>query len=310
MKRVIVLLAVLSGLCLCGPLACRPDLGDRDSLVTRTQVLAVRGEPPEAKPGEIATYSLLVATPDGPVAMPLASWAFCATPKLLTENGAASAACLRDGVRELERSAPSIAAAVPADACSLFGPEITSADLRPRDPDVTGGYYQPLRVSVPADRDSTIAFGLERLACKLADAAADVTADFSKRYVLNRNPELGPLSIVNGERGGLPVALDAVPRGARIALRATWPAGSAERYVAYDVASRTIIERRETMRVSWFVTAGTLDADRTGRSEEEPETFTDNGWTAPSEARTTHLFVVLRDARGGVAFSTHELVTR
>jgi hypothetical protein len=293
--------------------ACRPELGDRESLVTGTRVLAVRGEPPEAKPGEVVRYSLLVATPEGPVTNPSASWAFCATPKLLTENGAATAACLKDAVRPLAEGTSSIEAVLPADACALFGPEITSAELRPRDPDVTGGYYQPLRVSLArpqagaSEGEGAVAFGLERIACNLANAAAEVTADFGRRYAANRNPELGPLTAT---RDGVPVALDAIPRGARVQLRASWPEGAAERYVVYDLASRTVIERRETMRVSWFTTAGTFASDRTGRSEDELEPFTDNEWTAPDEARSTDLFVVLRDARGGVAFATHELVTR
>lgn len=64
------------------------------------------------------------------------------------------------------------------------------------------------------------------------------------------------------------------------------------------------------MRVSWFATAGSFANDRTGRGEEELETFTENAWTAPDEARNVHLFVVLRDSRGGVAFASHEVVTR
>lgn len=287
--------------------ACRPDLGERESLVTETRVLAVRGEPPEAKPGEDVRWSLLVAAPDGPVAAPLAGWAWCATPKLLTENGVASAACRGDGVRPLADGPATIEAAIPTDACSLFGPEVTSADLRPRDPDVTGGFYQPLRVTVSHEEERVVAFGVARIGCKLANAAADVTAEHAGRYVANANPELAPLSIT---RGGSPIAADAIPRGARVTLRASWPEASAERYVVYDVASRTLVEAREAMRVSWFATAGSFESDRTGRAEGELETFTENAWTAPPDARTTHLFVVLRDSRGGVVFSTHELVTR
>lgn len=290
---------------------CRPDLGDRESLVTRTQVLAVRGEPPEAKPSETVHWSLLVATPGGPIAMPLASWAFCAQPKLLTENGAVSAACLRDAVRPLAEGAPSVEAAIPADACVLFGPEVTSADLRPRDPDVTGGYYQPLRVTVfgpGADVEGpTVAFGMQRIRCNLGDAAADVARAFGERYVPNQNPTLGPLL---ARLGDAPVMLDAVPRGSTITFRVEWPEASAERYVAYDLATRALSDRRESMRVSWFATAGAFANDRTGRGEEELETFTENAWTAPDEARSVHLFVVLRDSRGGVAFSSHEIVTR
>ena len=296
-------IALLGSLAVVGS-SCRPDLGDRESLVTRMRVLAVRGEPPEVKPGEVARYSLLLAGPDGPIGMPAASWDFCATPKLLTENGAASQACLEDGVRPIASGTPSIEAAMPADACALFGPEVASAELRPRDPDVTGGYYQPVRVRI-AGADDT--FGLERIRCSLANAAANVTADFGVRYVPNANPELAPLAATIG---GAPVALDAIPAGARVTFRASWPETSSERYVVYDLASRSLVDRRETMRVSWFATAGTFDNDRTGRAEDELDTFTDNTWTAPSEPRTVHLFVVLRDARGGVAFATHALVTR
>ena len=306
MRRVLASLTALVVLA-AAPASCRPDLGDRESLVTRTQVLAVRGEPPEVKPGEIARYSLLVATPDGPVAMPAASWAFCSTPKPLTENGAASAACLRDGARSIADGVPAIDAEMPGDACALFGPEVTSADLRPRDPDVTGGYYQPLRVMLAAPEGTVTAFGLERIACRLTNAAADVTTDFAERYRPNENPVLEPIIALVA---GAPVALDAIPRGAQVTFRASWPEASAERFVVYDLASRSLAPRRETMRVSWFATAGSFESDRTGRTEDELETFTENVWTAPSEARTAHLFVVLRDARGGVAFTTHALSTK
>lgn len=305
MRRVLFAASTASLVALAAaPSSCRPDLGDRESLVTRTRVLAVRGEPPEVKPGEVARYSLLVASPDGPVATPAASWAFCTTPKLLTENGAASAACSKDAASPLADGAPELEAAMPANACAVFGPEVASAELRPRDPDVTGGYYQPLRIRI-AGADET--FGLERIGCALANAAADVTADFGRRYAPNVNPELGPLAAMfEGE----PVALDAIPAGAKVTLRTSWPETSAERYVVYDLASRSLLERRETMRVSWFATAGTFESDRTGRAEDEVETFTENVWTAPSEARTVHVFLVLRDARGGVAFATHTVSMR
>jgi hypothetical protein len=277
-------------------LACKPDLGERESLVTRTQVLAIRGEPPEAKPGEPVIYDLLVATPAGPMTAPIASWAHCTSPKLLTENGAVSAACLRDAVQPLAEGPPPIAAAIPDQACAVFGPEVTSADLRPRDPDVTGGFYQPIRATVFGP-ETVIAFGLERIGCRLANAPALVATDFAARYVANKNPELQPLE-----------APPRVVRGATVTLRARWSPGSAEPYVAYDLASQTVVQRREWLRVSWFATGGTFEQDRTGRDEHELEAFTENAWTAPATAGTAHLFVVLRDARGGVAFATVPIV--
>lgn len=287
-------------------LSCRPDFGERPSLVVRTEILAVRGDPPEVAPGVSASYSLLVASPDGPVAAPAASWAYCATPKLLTENGVASPACLGDdGVRPIAAAGATVTAPVPADACSLFGPDIVSADLRPRDPDVTGGFYQPLRVTLPG---LEVAYGLERLGCKLANAPADVSAEYAKRHVPNANPTLAPLVVLDA--GGRAVAPDAIPAGATVVLRASWPPEAVESYVVYDPSAAALVDHRESMRVSWFVTAGSLESDRTGRDEGETETFTDDAWTAPAEARTTHLFWVLRDGRGGVAFATAVLATR
>ncbi|HSO36553.1 MAG TPA: hypothetical protein VLT33_28705, partial [Labilithrix sp.] len=107
-----------------------------------------------------------------------------------------------------------------------------------------------------------------------------------------------------------PLALDAVPRGAHVVFRAGWKAEDAEPFAVFDVASQTIVTRRESLRVSWFTTAGSFDRDRTGRTAEEPETFTENTWAAPDEARPVRLWVVLRDARGGVAFATLAAATR
>lgn len=297
MKRALFLLFVLS---------CKPDLGDRDSHIGGLRVLAVRGEPPEAAPGAVTTYTVLAATPAGPITVPLASWAFCATPKLLTENGAVSTACRGAGVRPIA-DAPSVSAAMPTDACSLFGPDVTAVDLRPRDPDVTGGFYQPVRVTIfdgPAQEE---AFGLQRIKCNLANAPGDVVADFAKRYVPNTNPVLGDLA---ASVDGAAVAFDAVPAGASVTFRATWTAASAEPYVVYDLASATLVGRRESLRVSWFATDGTFENDRTGRDETEPEAFSENRWTAPAGVTSTSLFVVLRDARGGASWATYTLRTR
>jgi hypothetical protein len=287
--------------------SCRPDFGERDSLITRTRIVAVRGEPADVAPGASATYSLLVASPAG-VVSPSASWAFCVTPKLLTENGVASAACLgAAGVVPIAGGAASVTAAIPGNACGVFGPELGSADLRPRDPDVTGGFYQPVRVTAFGRDTTDTAYGLERLECKLTNASADVVTDYAARHKPNLNPELQPLTAAVR---GAAVTLGAIPPGAPVTLRASWPAAAVETYVMLDPGSGTLVDRRESMRVSWYATAGSFESDRTGRDESEPETFTENVWTAPSERTTTHLFVVLRDSRGGVAFETYDLDTR
>lgn len=275
-------------------LSCRPDLGDRDSLVVETQVLAVRGDPPEAKPGENVTYSVLVASPDGPIAVPAAAWAFCATPKLLTENGAVSAACLGSGVRPIGDGAM-VSAPIPADACQIFGPETTSQDLRPRDPDPTGGFYQPVRVAL----DGRLSFGQERVRCTPKNISALPAADFDRRYRVNANPEIASVDLP-----------DSAAASSHHVLRVTWPEASAETYAYYDPTTALVVDKRESMRVSWFANAGAFEHDRTGRTRDEHETFTENAWDAPASAGTVHLFVVLRDDRGGAVFAHRTIIVR
>jgi hypothetical protein len=290
--------------------SCKPDFGERDSFVGRAEVLAVRIDPPEAKPGETVTTTLLAVTPDGPLDAPAVSWAFCATPKLLTENGSVSAACLGNGVVPIGEARGGISAPLSANGCFDFGPETQSAEVRPRDADVTGGYYLPIRarVALGAESEPLTAFGFARLVCNLANAPADAAARFRSEYKRNQNPMLLPIEA--RLEGGNVVALAEVPRGARVVLRAAWRPEDAESYALFDVQSQTIVTRRESLRVSWFTTAGSYERDRSGRTDAEPETFTENVWTAPEDARTTHLSFVLRDSRGGVAFATATATTR
>ena len=281
--------------------ACRPDLGDRDSLVSEERILAVRGEPPEAKLGEVVTYQVLVASPDpnakdGPVA-----WAFCATPKTLNENNVVSTECLGEGVHPFAAPpAYEVTEPMPGDGCALFGPETPPGNFRPRDPDQTGGYFQPVRVRTK----SATAFGLERLVCNLANAPVDIAQEFKSRYTTNKNPHLAVLvATVNGA----PRTLAQLPAGERVDFQASWAPEDPEAYVAFDIATQSVAARRESLRVSWFATAGAFDADRTGRGETEPETSTVNGWRAPDESAKVILWMVLRDSRGGVDFARYEL---
>jgi hypothetical protein len=281
LKRAVLVLLLFS---------CTPDFGDRESLVGEPRVLAVVADPPETKPGTASvTFSVLVASRDGTVTTTPPSFAFCAAPKLLTENTPVSAQCLTaNGLRPFGGAT----AQIPTDACTLFGPETPPGGFRPRDPDVTGGYYQPVRVAIGA----STAFAFERIQCNLAQAPADAANTFAQGYHPNVNPVLDPLTI------------DPVARGARVVLRSSWPAASAESYLTFDVPSQAVVTRREALRVSWFATAGAFDNDVTGRAEDDEATFTENAWTAPSDSDHVVLWRVLRDSRGGATWSEHTIV--
>ena len=301
MRRALVFVLALGA-------ACRPDFGERESFVDRPEVLAVLLDPPEAKPGEMVMTSLVIASPDGPITAPLAAWAFCATPKLLTENGAVSPECLADGVAAIPGGGPSVTVALPTASCSLFGPDVTSADLRPRDPDVTGGFFVPIRARIgQPNGDALTGFGFARTTCNLANAGSEQVTIFAAQYRPNQNPTLLPLTATVA---GTPVAFDQIPSGASIVLHASWAPTDAESYAYYDPTTSLVTTKRESMRVSWFATAGDFQEDRTGRTETEPDAFTDNTWTAPSSAGTAHLWAILRDSRGGATAADVHLVTR
>lgn len=257
---------------------CAPELGAPPSLIDGVRVLAVRGEPAEVAPGAAAEFEALVVDESG-VYDEAPIWSFCVTPKPPTEDNVVAVECLGDGVREVG-SGRQLTATIPADACSLFGPEPPGPGLRPRDPDVTGGYYQPIRLEVGGE----VAFGLERIRCNLAQAPLRVAQAYRERYVENQNPTVEP-----------PESMSVKP-GASV----TWsaPVSGAEDYVRYDPQARSLVDARETLTVSWFATAGALASDQTDASD-----LASVVWTAPADAQTVRLFAVVRDSRGGVAWA-------
>jgi hypothetical protein len=296
--------------------ACKPDLGSPASLVAGPRILAVRATPAEATPGTNVAFDVLAIGPDGTIAAPTLTWSFCHTPKPPAEANAVSRECL-DTPDEAGPS-PSLMTTLPADGCMLFGPQTppvkpSQPPIRPRDPDVTGGFYQPLRVTLQEEGGATdVAFALERITCLLANAPIDISRTFTTTYTPNQNPTIERVTLDPAGAATSLVGADAVTdvgvtAGGRVTLELAWPDAAVESYPVWDLASRTLVTHREAMRVSWFASAGVFDRDTTGRGEEEPETFAQNVWLAPTEAGTVHFWVVLRDARGGLDFQSFDL---
>jgi hypothetical protein len=283
---------------------CVPSLGPGDALITSTRILGVRAEPAEARPGASVTFTALVASTSGTVNDAAIEWSFCTAPDPLTADNVVSNACFASSSLIGAGQGPSAMATTPSDGCSLFGPDTTSTTSRPRDPDATGGYYQPLRLKLVGADD---AFELARIRCDLANADAAAARAFTVEYTLNQNPTLLPLSATIE---GVPVALSEVPPGSRVTLEAGWPASAAETFAYYDPSSQTVSMQRESMQVAWYSTGGALDTEATGRSSSDVATTSDNEWVAPGTAGTVFLWVVLRDSRGGVAFATYDVVVQ
>jgi hypothetical protein len=216
------------------------------------------------------------------------------------------------------------------------GNAVNQTQGRPTDADSTGGYYQPLILQVSADGAQVPTLGETRITCGLAGSTNDQFAQYHARTKTNENPQL--LSVTSPTLGDQ--ELTAVDATAPLAfqtsktftLRASWPAcpteascgdgicspgeavqdcpddcttpkgcGGSEPFAYLDPQSHELVSRHESVRVSWFATAGSFDTDHTGRLESElAQTSSDNTWTAPKDPGPVFMWVVLRDDRGGV----------
>jgi len=300
-------------------LACTPELEDRASLLTEPRVLAIRATPAEEAPTKEVSLDALYVGPTGELATNGLSWAFCVARKPLTELGSVAPSCLEpagEGVLPIG-SGSTGEGVLPDDACRLFGPDRPEPKDgepagRPVDADPSGGFYQPVRVGL----DGTFVTGAVRIRCGLSGANPEQAATFREAYRSNVSPAPNPLSLRRGNGltevlpGDATSAPPTVSPGEDVAIVASWPdcsadesCGGAESYLWFNPEKRTLTVRREAIRVSWFVTAGSFDVDRTGRAEEEANTpSSENGWKAPSGAEDVWMWAVLRDDRGGVGW--------
>jgi len=260
--------------------ACAPQLDQRLGLVEQPRILAVRGLPAEARPGEAVDLEALVVSPGG-TAGPATSWAFCTEPRRAEERTAVSASCARG--ERLE--SVSVEAIVPADACARFGPNPPPAEgdeppRRPADPDPSGGYFLPVRAAT----DDATAFGFLRIRCDLAGATRAIFDAFQDRYTPNRHPALAvdvPLRVAPGDT---------------VTIEASAPPDDAEDYVVYVAERSRLVDRVEELTASFYATSGSLTVTRAPLAEGRAQ----SRLTAPSEPGLVHGWVVVVDSRGGL----------
>ncbi|HVZ71333.1 MAG TPA: hypothetical protein VHJ20_03075 [Polyangia bacterium] len=312
--------------------ACKPDLGAPVSVVEGTdpRILAVRGVPAEAPAGTPVTYDILAANVDGRIANPAVAWAECNQRKPPADGNAVGAACLDETLVPVDMTGPTYMAPILSDACKLFGPQPSvdknNVAIRPSDPDVTGGFYAPIRAELTVGGATSIAFALERITCTLANVPADAAAQFNMLVTPNQNPILTSLTLdpdgspsalyVRDPKGAAPppptTPVTWVGSGATFDLEMAWSADSPESFPVWNVQTLTLDMHREAMSASWYVTAGEFQHDRTGRAETETDLTTRNQWTAPVVTASTnvHLWIVLRDSRGGIDFAETTIEVR
>ncbi|HEX2872752.1 MAG TPA: hypothetical protein VHP33_15930 [Polyangiaceae bacterium] len=326
--------------------ACVPDFETDLSALRAPRLLAIASNPAETQGKKPATLTALVAVPEGETA-PEVDWTLCLSRKPLTELGPVNPLCLEadDGsgaVASLGRG-ESVDTVLDQDVCKLFGPLRPSAMAgepagRPVDPDVTGGFYQP----VVANLDGATSLGSIRIDCDPANLNRDDALEFRARYRVNENPKLSTVSISSG--GSDPVTLtdaaDApteVRASSVVTFRAEWDAcpvdsvcgdglctanedsancaddcadgmahgcTGAESYVWYDRERYRVEPRREGITVAWYASKGSFELEQTGLDEDQTGSrrSTSNSWRPGSAVGSATVWVVARDTRGGVSW--------
>jgi hypothetical protein len=322
-------------------LACAPEFELDLARVDRPRVLALVSTPAEAAPGETVTLTALVATPEGTSVDTALDWSTCLARRPLAELGPIAPGCvaLDEAAIASIGQGPSVETTLPADACRLFGPEPPPAmpgepTGRPVDPDPTGGYYQPI-LGLLGDEElegDELNLLKLRLACGLAGATQAQSAEYQLRYQANVAPGVvefapsdGATTVGVGESIDLRVRWTACPREpecgddlcsldevASCADDCATAIGcpGAETHVFFDPLALEVAIRREAIGVTWYATEGQLDDARTGRSADDEQASSANVWTAPDEPGTVHLWVVLRDDRGGTGWAALDLAVQ
>ncbi|MDB4944702.1 MAG: hypothetical protein JWP97_4236 [Labilithrix sp.] len=236
--------SVLLGLLAALPFACKPDFDDRASEIANIRVLAVQAEPaewsrtldPDTGEARPAKFRALVVTASGTIGDANLEWAFCMRPRPLNELNDVSIACFQNDPSFIVPigSGAEASAAVPENTCRQFGPDIPEdQSFRPADPDVTGGYYQPLRVLYRPTPDSLVpTIGKVRIRCGLPGASQEQTQQYNRSYHLNANPVIaavtanlptGPVLLGAADAAPKPAPLPVAP-GQKVSLTVSWPA--------------------------------------------------------------------------------------
>ncbi len=316
--------------------ACTDTFADPTPIVTGARLLAVQTVPAEAAPGASFTLTPLYVDTNGATDPSAVDWAICLLQKPLGEPGPINPGCFVDRSSSLAElgTGGQVSGAVDASACELFGPDSPpplagQPSARPTDADSTGGYYLPVRIkTAPDPAGDPWSVALERVSCQPSGVTSAVFSAFETQYQANANPTVASLAQRNADGSTAPIAADpaagssgaaaalTVAAGARVSLQVAWPdctavtdptatCGGAEGYVAIDPIARQLTTRREAMTASYFATGGSFTSASVGRDEADPTANVVDTWTAPSDPGTAHLWIVLRDSRGGTGWASY-----
>jgi hypothetical protein len=264
------------------------------------RVLGVVADPAEAAAG--ASSTLTVITPDLPTA-PTFEWVVCTQPPL-PGSSLIDPLCLEADMgsflQPVAGNGPSVVVTMPADA----SPKTLGI------PDATGGLYVPVKVrATMGDQTLDTVYGL-RLSLPGIEP-------------LNHNPTIASAALVppapdasptnTTELSTDPTAPTPVAAGGEPTLRLTLTPDSFEIYpqLTGTPPHTTIVMTKEQPRFFWYADAGIFTNDVTGA--ERPDTqlkLDDSKHHAPGAGARINVMVVVRDERGGTAFTHRYLVVQ
>jgi hypothetical protein len=275
-------------LCLAG---CRGTF-DPASYLTGLRVIDVVAKAPEIAPGETTTLTATTFPQNGPTL----DWAVCLIPPVTTLGQAINPDCIQtDQAADLillgngpsvNVTMPRLQAAKPNALPPLLGV-----------PDASDGGYVPVRLRVTSDGSTVTAFYRLRYYIAALNGIANPNRS-------NQNPQLAGVFRVTpgvdagaGEMVDLSMSPPLVHANDAITLRATVTSDSAETYQVLDLQAIALRSVTETMRISWFATAGTFDNDVTGPAS--PNTTLTLDKHLPPANGNIDIWVVVHDDRGG-----------
>jgi hypothetical protein len=262
------------------------------------RVLGVIAEPAEAAAND--TTTLTVITPDLPAA-PTYEWVVCTQPPL-PGSSSIDPLCLEadmgDFLHPVAGNGPSAQVTMPADA------GLTTLGI----PDSSGGLYLPVlvRATLGAETLAT-SYGL-RLA---VPGYPNHNPTIASAALVGEPLDASPMDV--SELSADPAAPTPVAVGSEPTLRLTLTPDSYEVYpqLTGTPPNVTIMMTTELPRFFWYADAGIFTEDTTGM--DQPDTvlkLDDAKHHPPAAGDRINVFVVVRDERGGTAFTHRYLIVQ
>lgn len=275
---------------------CIDDL-DPKQIITAARVVEVIAEPPEVRPGEPSTLSVILAGAEGAASY---RWSLCPVTDLGELGSGASSStadCFTDGAALLPLSSDAQATLRVPESVITQATEAARRFEGALPPGVLDTYLRDVGIALSVVLEVRVD-GRTLRALKRVVVSLNPTP--------NRNPppprvRFGARWVsADATRPGLCVAEDGAPLtfgpGETVTLTPDPDEGWAERYTVLTADGRFSV-REEQAYYSWYATGGSLNG--LTRSP-----LRDNEWTLPSRAgaRSQHsLWILLRDGHGGAS---------